>query len=621
MQKHLLTFGVFIALGFFVPFVPVSYAADGDFGGGDGSAESPLIIEDCLDLQAIAPEPVLYYELSGDIDCSATATDEETWGANGFDPLPGFSGYLDGKGYAIDGLFMSRGFSGYNGLFTGLHGGHLTNFGLTNIAITVDESTYAGTVAAEMSGGTISKVYVTGVITHNGSDDSSGTVGGFVGFLTGGTISDSYAIVDVIASSDADATTEYGGGFIGRSVGGTIVNAYAAGEVTAPVSGEAAAAAVGGFIGSGSSATVTDSFWDVDVSGQGTSADTEVGKTTEEMKARATFEDAGWDFESTWRIAAEVNSGYPYLNYTVASSGRRTLPEESTPTVTVLSPNGGEVFDPGSVQSIEYQVTGSERFVNILVSYDEEVSWTMLVNNVLASGTYAWQLPNISTNALIQVQLTDLATVIASDTSDALVRIGHGNTNDEVPSDQDAPVSDEPAESAPSEEVPIPVGQMAPSPYNGKMELVSVVRPNSYIKGKSYDTVYYVDEDFVRHAFYNEAIFATYESSFANVNIVTDATLPFLKMGSLMLPKTGSVLLKWESTNPVYAVNDEGRVLHRFAGEEVAVNLVGKDWADYVLDLPITMWGRFTVGADINTTDDHSINRSILRKRASLRIK
>jgi hypothetical protein len=56
--------------------------------------------------------------------------------------------------------------------------------------------------------------------------------------------------------------------------------------------------------------TVTASFWDIDTSGQLTSAGG-TGKTTAEMKTKSTFTDAGWDFVEIWDIGE--NQTYPFL--------------------------------------------------------------------------------------------------------------------------------------------------------------------------------------------------------------------------------------------------------------------------------------------------------------------
>jgi hypothetical protein len=56
--------------------------------------------------------------------------------------------------------------------------------------------------------------------------------------------------------------------------------------------------------------TVTASFWDIDTSGQATSAGG-TGKTTAQMQTQSTFTDYGWDFVEIWNIGE--NQTYPYL--------------------------------------------------------------------------------------------------------------------------------------------------------------------------------------------------------------------------------------------------------------------------------------------------------------------
>jgi len=86
---------------------------------------------------------------------------------------------------------------------------------------------------------------------------------------------------------------------------------------------------VGGLVGYNSSSTVSNSFWDMETSGQTTSAGG-TGKTTIEMHNVATYTDLAtvglefpWDFvgnpfddtgnEDFWDIDEEINNGYPYL--------------------------------------------------------------------------------------------------------------------------------------------------------------------------------------------------------------------------------------------------------------------------------------------------------------------
>ena len=86
---------------------------------------------------------------------------------------------------------------------------------------------------------------------------------------------------------------------------------------------------VGGLIGR-STGAVEASFWDVQTSGQPVSAEG-TGKSTAQMQQRATFEGAGWDFVTVWRI--HEGSSYPYL-----------LALLSPDTTELIPPGGGSLF-------------------------------------------------------------------------------------------------------------------------------------------------------------------------------------------------------------------------------------------------------------------------------------
>ena len=53
---------------------PIAEGAGGSFGGGDGSAGNPYVIEDVWDLQNISSNLSAHYVLKNDIDASATAS-------------------------------------------------------------------------------------------------------------------------------------------------------------------------------------------------------------------------------------------------------------------------------------------------------------------------------------------------------------------------------------------------------------------------------------------------------------------------------------------------------------------------------------------------------------------
>jgi hypothetical protein len=110
-------------------------------GGGSGTSGDPYEIDTCSELQEMNDAKTAYYELIGNVDCSATTG----WnGGAGFIPVgtivSPFSGYLNGHGYNITDLFINT--NGVEG--TGLFGAYdldyptmdtLTNFTLVDPVI------------------------------------------------------------------------------------------------------------------------------------------------------------------------------------------------------------------------------------------------------------------------------------------------------------------------------------------------------------------------------------------------------------------------------------------------------------------------------------------------------
>ncbi|MDR0515744.1 MAG: hypothetical protein LBH25_01715 [Fibromonadaceae bacterium] len=113
-----------------------------------------------------------------------------------------------------------------------------------------------------------------------------------------------------------------GAGLVGVNKG-KIINCYSTGAVVPTIErellsffGGLVADNVNGYYGKGE---IYNSYYDKETSGQSTGigydqdeTKTEVyGKTTAEMKQKATFKD--WDFTETWGISDTINFGYPYI--------------------------------------------------------------------------------------------------------------------------------------------------------------------------------------------------------------------------------------------------------------------------------------------------------------------
>ncbi|MBP7053334.1 MAG: protease inhibitor I42 family protein [Phycisphaerae bacterium] len=153
------------------------------------------------------------------------------------------------------------------------------------------------------------------IATSYSSSTVSGdrSVGGLVGYNS------SYARIRNCHSSGSVSGSTGVGGLAGLS-SGDISSSYSTGSVSG--TGDY----VGALVGYAEWGSISLSFWDIQTSGQITSAGG-TGKTTVEMQSAPTFLDAGWDFvnetangtEDIWKIAEGL--GYPRLAWEKYSGG------------------------------------------------------------------------------------------------------------------------------------------------------------------------------------------------------------------------------------------------------------------------------------------------------------
>lgn len=303
--------------------------------GGEGTDDSPYLVETDYDLQMVAKEPDAIYDLRADIDASKTVF----WNSgDGFDPIGDedtpFTGTFDGNRHVIEELSVDWE-DGENqvGLF-GVVGesGNIKDVSILQARVTGDDDVGAivgenrGTVERSLVTGEVSGgQQVGGLIGRNGGTvtesvarvdvDGDGIVGGLVG-VNSEHIHESYATGDITADEAA-------GGLVGANgIGATasVVECFSAGTVN---SGEPA----GGFVGKTGDSTVNDSYWDTETTGQndgiGDIDDTGVsGLETDEMTGDTPVRYMNaLNFDNVWILA----EGYPSL----AWENVEALPEES----------------------------------------------------------------------------------------------------------------------------------------------------------------------------------------------------------------------------------------------------------------------------------------------------
>jgi hypothetical protein len=269
-------------------------------------------VTDFKQLLAFSQNATLKFRLKSDLDLG----DEPNF------YIPYLAGEFDGNGHKISNLSFNFDFVYNVGLFGYLApGGNVTDLAAENVNITGEK--YVGGLVG-YSEGTVSNSSSTGSVTGQGfvgglvgvNDDTvsnsyfsgdvigdhivgglvgvnegavsnsysngnvsgiSWTVGGLAGG-NGGTVSNSHSTASVTSDNNV-------GGLVGEN-GGTVSNSYSSGGVTGDH-------VIGGLVGQ-SWGTVSNSFWDIQTSGQSTSA-AGTGKTTEEMQDIATFSGAGWN--------------------------------------------------------------------------------------------------------------------------------------------------------------------------------------------------------------------------------------------------------------------------------------------------------------------------------------
>ena len=323
---------------------------------GNGVEGDPYQIWTAADMQAIGADANYWdahFKLMADIDLSAyTGTAFHIIGTDYDNP---FTGAFDGNGHIVSNFTYTSTGTDYIALFGDVGtDGEIKNLGMVDANVDAGTGYYVSGLVGLNDYGIVSNCYATGSVTGDdyvgglvGLNYYDGTVsncyaastvsgvswvGGLVGINHFGTVSNCYATGNVFGSGSV-------GGLVGYNNYGTVSKCYATGTVsgvayvgglvgwnnstisncyaTGSVSGNSI---VGGLVGYDYFGTVTASFWDIDTSGQATSAGG-TGKTTIQMQTESTFTDAGWDFvwESVngtgdiWTICEGVD--YPKLTW------------------------------------------------------------------------------------------------------------------------------------------------------------------------------------------------------------------------------------------------------------------------------------------------------------------
>lgn len=286
-----------------------------------------------------------------------------------------------------------------------------------------------------------------------------------------------------------------------------------------------------------------------------------------------------------------------------ASSNIIVVPEINYE-VEILALNGAEDLEVGQEYEITWEAS-PENVYYIDLYYSDGNAYQQIAKHAENDGSYTWTPTKAVSNSVIRLVWTDLAEELASDESDATFNIIDLASSEEVEDDSN---------------VAEPAAEKGISPVTGEEEEITAVAAGDYIRSSYFPTIYYIDEIdgvLTRRPFMNRQTFYTYQDDFSNVIAVTDATLTSMRLGRPMLPNPGVVLIKIQSDPKVYAVDGDG-IIRWIQTEEVAKDLYGEGWADYVIDIAATFFPRFTRGYDVAESSDIELPDVIMKERVQL---
>ena len=105
-------------------------------------------------------------------------------------------------------------------------------------------------------------------------------------------------------------------------------------------------------------------------------------------------------------------------NWKLATVTPVTVPDS----IVVLSPNGGEVWPAGSVQSIRWAISGIIGNVGIDISIDGGITWSPIVASTANSGNYPWTVTAAASSQCL-IRVFEEADGVPFDPSDGLFGI------------------------------------------------------------------------------------------------------------------------------------------------------------------------------------------------------
>jgi len=266
---------------------------------GAGTEDSPYLVYTGDELNLIGLFPCdwdKHFKLMADVDLSGYSYDGALIARQ-----TAFTGVFNGNGHTISHLTITG--MSYLGLFGELaSGAELKDLGVIDVNISGSSDVAGGLLGHNQWSAVVARCYSTGTVNGNNN------IGGLVGINSGHVtqcystivVSGDYLVGGLLGTNEREGavtncystSTVSGrmtvGGLMGSNYG-SVTTSYSTGTVSGGTR-------VGGLMGGNyyGDAIVTSSFWDVETSGQSSSAEG-TGKVTAEMQIASTFLESNWD--------------------------------------------------------------------------------------------------------------------------------------------------------------------------------------------------------------------------------------------------------------------------------------------------------------------------------------
>ncbi|MBT4857029.1 hypothetical protein HON52_02470 [Candidatus Uhrbacteria bacterium] len=297
---------------------------------------------------------------------------------------------------------------------------------------------------------------------------------------------------------------------------------------------------------------------------------------------------AGVTHPATFTTASASSSSTVYDSVDPSVGSLRVYqPVDSSKTVTSLSID--------EKIKLTWTTLGPENLVDLSYSLNSGSTYTVIEQYMFNNSTYNWTPEGVEEGdeIIFKVELNDIANILST-ASSAEYLFG----------EEEEVVEEEEAENAKS----------------------GVYCTDRFVKYHEFSTVYCVTNIGTRRPFVNSLAYFTWADSFDEIEEIEYEEMVSMSVDGLMLPKPGSVLVKIQSIPYVYMLTEqEGEVLRPqlrwITDEEVAIDLFGADWADYVVDMNPAFFSHFDVGDAVDDATLMDVDLSKLIKRVDLSLK